>query len=60
MPCSPKTFTTTVRLPWTVSEILPTSAVVSIKWVLHGNDIVKYLQNDKCHEADQGHSRKVI
>ena len=27
--------------------------------VLHGNEIVHYLQNNKRHESDQGHSRKL-
>ena len=27
---------------------------------MHGNEIVQYLQNYKCHEFDQGHSTKLI
>ena len=29
-------------------------------WILHGNEIVQYLQIYKRHEVDQGHSRKLL
>ena len=44
---------------WTVSEILFTSAIICIQSVADGNKIVKYLQNYKRNEFDQGHSRKL-
>ena len=56
---SEKTFKINGRLPWTVLEILLTSAIICIEKVLHGNEIV-HLQNYKCHEFDQGHSRKFL
>ena len=57
---SEKTFKIKGRLPWTVLEILLTSAIICIEKVLHGNEIVQHLQNYKYHEFDQGHSRKLL
>ena len=57
---SERTFKIKERLPWTVSEILLTSAVICIERVLHGNEIVQHLQNYKRHEFEQGHSRKLL
>ena len=57
---SKRTFKIKVRLPWTTFEILLTSAIICIQRVLHGNEIVQYLQNYKRHEFDQGHSRKLL
>ena len=49
-----------VRLRWIVFEILLKAAIMCIERVLHGNEIVQYLQNYKHHEFDQGHSRKPL
>ena len=57
---SERIFKIKVRLPWRVLEILLTSVIICIYIVLHGNDIVEYLQNYKRHEFDQGHSRKLL
>ena len=56
---SERTFKIKVRLRWTAFEILLTSAIICIQRVLHGNEIVQYLQNYKRHKFDQGHSRKL-
>ena len=60
MPDSERTFKIKVRLRWTVFEILFTLAIIRIQRVLHGTEIVKYLQNYKCHKFDQGHLRKLL
>ena len=57
---SERTFKIKVRLRWTAFEILLTSAIICIQRVLHGNEIVQYLQNYKRHEFDQGHSTKLL
>ena len=57
---SERIFKIKVRLRWTVFEILFMSAIMLIERVLHGDEIVKYLQNYKRHESDQGHSRKFL
>ena len=57
---SERTFKIKVRLRWTAFEILLTSAIICIQRVLHGKEIVQYLQNYKRHEFDQGHSRKLL
>ena len=57
---SERTFEIKVRLPWTVFEILFTSAIMCIYRVLCGNEIAQYLQNYKRHEFDQGHSTKLL
>ena len=57
---SERTFKIKVRLRWTAFEILLTSAIICIQRVLHGNEIVQYLQNYKRHKFDQGHSRKLL
>ena len=57
---SGRTFKIKVRLPWTVFEILFTSAIICIQRVLYGNEIVQYLPNYKCHEFDQVHSKKLL
>ena len=57
---SERTFKIKVRLRWTAFEILLTSAIICIQRVLHGNEIVRYLQNYKCHESGKGHSRKPL
>ena len=44
---SERTFKIKVRLRWTAFEILLTSAIICIQRVLHGNEIVQYLQNYK-------------
>ena len=49
-----------VRLRWIVFEILLKAAIMCIERVLHGNEIVQYLQNYKRHEFDQDHSTKLI
>ena len=38
-----------------VSEILLTSAVICKQKLSHGNEIMKYHQNCRYHEFDQGH-----
>ena len=57
---SERTFKIKERLPWTVSEILLTSAIICIERVLHGKEIVQHLQNYKRHEFEQGRSRKLL
>ena len=57
---SERTFKIKVSLRWTVFEILLTLAIIFIQKVLHGNEIVQYLQNYKRHEFDQGYSRKLL
>ena len=58
---SERTFKIKVRSHWTVFEIFLTSAVIIyIERVLHGKEIVQYLQNYKHHEVDQGHSIKLL
>ena len=57
---SERTFKIKVRLRWTAFEILLTSAIICIQRVLHGKEIVQYLQNYKRHEFDQSHSRKSL
>ena len=57
---SERTFKIKVRLGWTVFEILFTATVMCIWRVLHGNEIVQYIQKYKRHEFDQGHSRKLL
>ena len=56
---SERTFKIKVRLRWTVFEVWSTSAIMCIERVLHGNEVVEYLQNYKSHEFDQSHSRKL-
>ena len=56
---SERTFKIKVRLRWTVSKIVHISNYVHRR-VLHGNEIVEYLQNYKHHEFDQGHSKKLL
>ena len=41
---SERTSKINVRPPWTFFKILPMSAVVCILKVLHGNEVVQYLQ----------------
>ena len=48
---SERTFKIKVRL--LVFKIFITSAIICIQRVFHGNEIVKYLQNYKCHKFDQ-------
>ena len=57
---SERTFKIKVRLTWTVLEILLTSAIICIEKVLHGDEIVQYLQNYKRHKSGKGHSRKPL
>ena len=57
---SERTFKIKVRLRWTAFEILLTSAIICIQRVLHGNEIVQYLQNYKRHKSSKGHSRKLL
>ena len=57
---SERTFKIKVRLRWTAFEILLTSVIICIQRVLHGKEIVQYLQNYKRHDFDQGHSRKLL
>ena len=57
---SERTFKIKVTLRWTAFEIFLTSAIICIQRVLHGNEIVRYLQNYKCHESGKGHSRKPL
>ena len=49
-----------IKNSWTVFKISLTSAIFYIWRVLHGNEIVQYLQNNKRHESDQDHSRKLL
>ena len=53
---SERTFKIKVTLRWTAFEILLTPAIR----VLHGKEIVQFLQNYKCHESGKGHSRKPL
>ena len=57
---SERKFKIKVRSRWTVYKILLTSAIICIQTVLHGNEIVQYVQNDKRHESGKGHSRKPL
>ena len=57
---SKRTFNIKVRSRWTVFKISLTSAVICIERVLHGEEIIQYLQNYKRHEVDQGHSKKLL
>ena len=41
-------------------EMLLTSAVIWILRVLHGEEIVLYLQNYKFRKVDQGYSKKLL
>ena len=56
---SERTFKMKVRSRWIV-EILHTSAAICISRVLHGKEIVQYLQNYKRHEINQGHPKKLL
>ena len=55
---SKRKFEIKVKLRWTALEILFTLAIICIQRVLHGNEIVQYLQNYKRNESGKGHSRK--
>ena len=57
---SGRTFKIKVRSRWTVFEILLVSATICILRVLHGKEIVQYLQNYKRHEVDQGHPKRLL
>ena len=57
---SKRTFKIKVRLPWTTFEILFTSAIICIQRVLHGNEVVQYIQNYKRHKSGKGHTRKPL
>ena len=57
---SKRTFKIKVRLPWTTFEILFASAIICIQRVLHGNEVVQYIQNYKHHKSDKGHTRKPL
>ena len=57
---SERTFKIKLRLSSTAFEILLTSAIICIQSILHGNEIVQYLQNYKRHESGKGHSRKPL
>ena len=57
---SGRTFKIKLRLRGIVFEILFTSAIMCIERVLHGSNMVLYLQNNKRHEFDQGHSGKLF
>ena len=57
---SKRTFKIKVRLPWTTFEILLTSAIICIQRVLHGNEVVQYIQNYKRHKSGKGHTRKPL
>ena len=60
MPDSERIFKLKERSRWTVFEISLISAVICIWRVLHGKEIVQYLQNYKHHEVDQGHFKKLL
>ena len=49
-----------IRVTFDSFEILPTSAVICIQRVLHGKEIVQYLQNYKRHEIDEDHPKKFL
>ena len=55
-----RTFQITIALRWTIFKILLSSAVIRIQRVLHGKEIVQYVQSYKCHEVDQDHSKKLL
>ena len=42
-----------VKLHWTLSLILLTSAVICKQRLLDESEIVQYLQNSKCYNVDQ-------
>ena len=46
-------------LHWTVFQIFLTSTVIWKQKVLRGSEIVCYIESYKCHDVDQGHSRKL-
>ena len=48
------------RLHWTIFIILLTLAVICKHRLLHGSEIVHHLQNWKCYNVDQDHSRKSL
>ena len=47
-------------LPWIFLKIWLTLAVIYKQWFLHENEIVKYLQNYKYQNINQGHFRKLL
>ena len=49
-----------VKPRWTIFEILLISAVICIWRVLHGKEIVQYLENYKRHEFDQDLIKKLL
>ena len=64
---SEKTFKIKVRSRLTVFEISliciylsAFNAVICIERVSHRKEIAHYIQNYKCHEVDQGHSKNLI
>ena len=49
-----------IRSHWTLFVILLTSAVICKQRLLHGNEIMQYLQNCKCYNVDEEHSKKSL
>ena len=49
-----------VRLHWTLLLTLLTSVVICKQRLLHGNEIVQYLQSWKCYNVGQDHSKKPV
>ena len=57
---SERRFKKKVASRWTVFEISLTAAVICIWRVLDGKEIAQYLQDYKCYEVNQGHSKKLL
>ena len=57
---SERSFKIKARSRWKSFQISLMSAVICIKRVLHGKEIVQYLQNYKRYEIDQGYSKKFL
>ena len=57
---SERTFKRKVRSRWTSLEILLMSAIIYIQRVLHGTEIVQYLQKYKNCKSGKGHSKNQL
>ena len=57
---SERTFEIKVRSRWTYAKFHVRQQLFPFKRVLHGKEIVQYLQNYKRHEVDLGHSKKFL
>ena len=55
-----RTFKLKLRLVGQFSKFFLRQQLFAFKEFLHGNENVQYLQNNKRHEFDHGHSRKLL